>query len=198
MARDQRRQRKRRAIDIGGGAIYAEDCRAMVKKRIIDEITAAEQAIKDKKTREVAKIMNRWRRLHPTIRNYGKKYTKRANAGLQLLPSMSKYPLSINNPRLVRSLQAASAAMVKPIAARRWREVDLDCCQAAQVCLTARLVVDPYTKMVTEKQYLASQNSNPSNNYDDFEPIRVENSQEYDLDSLDSVLGDGDDEGSEA
>jgi hypothetical protein len=40
---DERRKRKRRKLDIGGGRIYAEDCRSMAEKREEDEITAAER-----------------------------------------------------------------------------------------------------------------------------------------------------------
>ncbi|KAH8729114.1 hypothetical protein GQ44DRAFT_756983 [Phaeosphaeriaceae sp. PMI808] len=106
--------RKKRTVNTGGGAIYAEDCRAIVKKRAINKITAAEQAIKDKKQREVTKIMTKWRKLHPTIRNFG------------------------HNLRLIQSSQAALAAMARPTAARWGQDLGQDYLLSVQVSLSSQ------------------------------------------------------------
>jgi hypothetical protein len=67
-ARDERREHKRKKLDVGDGPIYAEDCRAMVKKRVEDEITATEQLLKHKQHREIKVKVNKLLKLHPTVR----------------------------------------------------------------------------------------------------------------------------------
>ncbi|KAF2179732.1 hypothetical protein K469DRAFT_594787, partial [Zopfia rhizophila CBS 207.26] len=49
--------------------------------RQINKIRALEKQLETKKLREHDIILNRWKRLHPIIRNHARMYLKRAESG---------------------------------------------------------------------------------------------------------------------
>lgn len=100
VARDERCRRKRRKLDIGGGPIYAGDCRRMVQKHVEDEITAVERQLQEKKRKEVTSRVRKLQKLYPTIRAASKRVTKRYRDGVQVMPSFSLHRAGANTTSL--------------------------------------------------------------------------------------------------
>lgn len=84
MAKTARQTRCRRALDAGGGTICSQDARAMVERRDIDEVAAAEALLARKKERKITQSLNKWKKLRANIRNYGKQYLKRSDSYCRL------------------------------------------------------------------------------------------------------------------
>ncbi|KAF2189402.1 hypothetical protein K469DRAFT_563272, partial [Zopfia rhizophila CBS 207.26] len=80
IAREKRRKRKRQVVS-KGEPIYVSQGREMVQQRWINKIRALEEQLEAKKLKEHNIILNRWKRLHPTIRNHARMYLKRVESG---------------------------------------------------------------------------------------------------------------------
>jgi hypothetical protein len=77
-ARAERRRRNRRTTTgVGGGPVRPEDVRAMKEKRRVDAIYGMQRELETQLSNERTKIFNKWKRMRPTLRNQGKKSTKR-------------------------------------------------------------------------------------------------------------------------
>ncbi|KAJ5022566.1 hypothetical protein J3E73DRAFT_260736 [Bipolaris maydis] len=82
LAKEERRRRKKRVVESKGGVIYAEDARQMVQQRQVNDLARLKVEIATKRLREAIVIFNKWRRIFLTIRNFGRKYTKRIAASI--------------------------------------------------------------------------------------------------------------------
>jgi hypothetical protein len=90
IAKDERRRRKRRAVNVQGGPVYSQDARRMVLQRQVDDLARSEAEIATKRLREATKIANKYKRLLPTIRKLGGKATKRAAADVLVQRDVSR------------------------------------------------------------------------------------------------------------
>jgi hypothetical protein len=94
IAKDERRRRKRRAIDARGeakgGPIYAETARNMVLQRRVDDIAHLDREVTAKQLRELTTIANKYKRILPTVRNHGRRYFKRAADGVLAQRSVAR------------------------------------------------------------------------------------------------------------
>ena len=155
LARAERRRRKRRVLDVGGGPIYAEDARHMVKQRKLDEIAEQERRLRLKKEREVTTLLNKWKKLRSNLRNWGKKSLKRQLEGVTLSRDMRRWVYSANDEGEELALQALREANLEYMgnrgAFRPYFSIQHDLTTAAEAGVLARGALDPYTKFVCGK-----------------------------------------------
>ncbi|PVH90398.1 hypothetical protein DM02DRAFT_578018, partial [Periconia macrospinosa] len=83
-ARAERRRRNRRVVDVGGGPVYAGDCRRMATERAVNEAAKQEAAVAARQRRALVKRFNTWKRILSNVRNWGKKSSKRHLEGTLL------------------------------------------------------------------------------------------------------------------
>jgi hypothetical protein len=168
VARDERRKRKRRKLDIGGGPIYAEDCRRMVQKRVEDEITAAERHLEDKKRKEITTRVNEWRRIYPQLRAAGKRVYKRLIDGVRVVRSdhLHWQHVATRSLAITTSRKRVEETLSSPYDRRKHDSIvsyhdDVD---AATMGYQVRRLVDPYVLLVACKDLeLAAQSQVPLN-----------------------------------
>jgi hypothetical protein len=155
VARDDRRKRKRRKLDIGGGPIYAEDCRRIAAKRVEDEITTMERHLEDKKRREINTRVNKWRRLYPQLRAAGKRACKRMRDGVQVWRSddlhrqrvaRSSLAITTSRKRVEETLNTPYNHRIASSIVTYHDDVD-----AATIGYQVRRLADPYDAFVTRR-----------------------------------------------
>jgi hypothetical protein len=155
LARAERRRRKRRALDTGGGPIYSEDARGMVKKRKEDEIAKQERLLRHRKEREVTILLNKWKKLRSNLRNWGKKSLKRQLEGVTVWRDVRRWVYSADDEGEELALQALREANLEYMsnrgAFRPCFGIQHDLTTAAEAGVLARGAFDPYTKVVCEK-----------------------------------------------
>ncbi|KAF2629487.1 hypothetical protein BU25DRAFT_457141 [Macroventuria anomochaeta] len=72
-ARAERRRRGRRAVQgVVGGPVRPEDVRAMKEQRKLDAIYSIQRELETRLSTERLRIINKWKKLRPTLRNQGK------------------------------------------------------------------------------------------------------------------------------
>ncbi|KAF1964073.1 hypothetical protein BU23DRAFT_605006 [Bimuria novae-zelandiae CBS 107.79] len=62
-ARAERRRRNQRIVDVGGGPVYAGDCRKMAAERVINEAAKQEAAVAARHQKALVKQFNTWKRI---------------------------------------------------------------------------------------------------------------------------------------
>jgi len=157
-AREQRRRRNRRVVDAGGGPIYAGDCRKMAAARVANEAAKQEAAVAARLQRLLTKRMNTWKKLRPTIRNFGKKSMKRHATGVTVMRDMSRWTYSTTDPERAQEFQQLYTNSIQYLECRgRFRAVSTiisSSLNAAEVSLMARDTLDPYNQLLHQKGLL--------------------------------------------
>jgi hypothetical protein len=168
-ARSERRRRKNRTVDVGGGAVYAEDCRKMAAQRVINEAAKQEAAVAARHLRALSKRINTWKRIRPNIRNWGKKASKRYAEGLTITQNNNKW--TYTGPTIKYEREAWEYRVEDPSRAEIFRRLYENSIQrlesrgkfradrsiadgpygAAELGLMARCSMDPYTILIHQK-----------------------------------------------
>lgn len=165
-AKSERRRRKRRAIVVQGGPVYSQDARRMVQQRQVDDQHRLETELNNKRLREVTRIANKYKRLLPTIRNYGGKYCKRAASGVVVARSVAHWQHAHDDRAYNHKAAIVWEFIQKPRDFKYYLDrVTTDPKPACEVAGEVRRVVDPYTRFVTER--LAERNASQRQDNDE-------------------------------
>jgi hypothetical protein len=97
-AKAERRKRNSRALDATGGSVYSQDARSIVERRQLKDAARLQQDLVARILRELT-IANKWKRLLPTIRNWGKQYVKRAASGVVVERDVSRWQYAAHDAR---------------------------------------------------------------------------------------------------
>lgn len=154
LAKGERRRRKRRALEAGGGPIYSQDARLLVQRRQVNDVARLQQELAARSLREVTTIGNKWKRIRPTIRNWGKRYLKRAASGVTIMRDVTCWQYAINdcdyNTKAQYKLQR-----VQEDRSVKYNESMLttDNTEAAEVAAAVRRQVCPYQLLCQLSQH---------------------------------------------
>ncbi|KAI1676177.1 DDE superfamily endonuclease [Pyrenophora tritici-repentis] len=151
IAKEERRRRKKRIVESKGGVIYAEDARHMVQQRQVNDLARLKVEIATKRLREATIIFNKWRRIFPTIRNFGRKYTKRIAAGITTQRDVTRWQ-HINADDSNYNIKALRKwELILQNSSSKYREgaITTDRTPAMWVAYNVRQLVDPYTKLTS-------------------------------------------------
>jgi hypothetical protein len=150
LAKDERRRRKKRALEVKGGPIYSQDARRMVRQREVNDVARLEAEIAVKRLREVTKIVNKWKRLLPTVRNWGNKYCKRRAEGVSFQRAVARWQYAADDDDY-NTTAAEKLLYIKQDRSFKYHEgrITTEQTPAIEVAFGMRRLVDPYTKAVT-------------------------------------------------
>jgi hypothetical protein len=166
IAKDERRRRKRRAInargEAKGGPLYAETARNMVLQRRVDDIARLDRELTAKQLRELTTITNKYKRILPTIRNHGRRYFKRAADGVLAQRSVARW-VHDSDDYNYNTTAASKWEYILKSRSFKYNEGRLptDTTPAVEVAYGVRRAVDPYTKLLAARR-LARDNNPPN------------------------------------
>lgn len=150
VAKDERRRRKRRAVDARGvakgGPIYAETACSIVLQRQVNDIARLVRELTAKQLRELTTVANKYKRIQPTIRNYSRIYCKRAANGVLAQRSIARWV----HDRDEHDYNTKAASKLEYTVKSRdfkYNEIVLsnDITPAVEVAHSVRRAIDPYT-----------------------------------------------------
>ncbi|KAF1978060.1 hypothetical protein BU23DRAFT_250511, partial [Bimuria novae-zelandiae CBS 107.79] len=101
-ARAERRRRNQRIVDVGGGPVYAGDCRKMAAERVINEAAKQEAAVAARHQKALVKQFNTWKRILSNVRNWGKRSSRRHREGL--LATRSRSHITVFDGPVIKTL----------------------------------------------------------------------------------------------
>ncbi|XP_014549944.1 hypothetical protein COCVIDRAFT_117391, partial [Bipolaris victoriae FI3] len=151
LAKEERRRRKKRVVESKGGVIYAEDARQMVQQRQVNDLARLEVEIATKRLREATIIFNKWRRIFPTIRNFGRKYTKRIAGGITTQRNVARWQHINADDNNYNTKALIKWDWILQDSSSKYREgtITIDRTPAMWVAYNIRQLIDPYTKLIS-------------------------------------------------
>jgi hypothetical protein len=188
IAKEERRSRKRRVLTVKGGPVYSQDARAMVLQRKVDDQHRMETELSNKSLREVTRIANKWKRLLPTIRNYGTKYFKRAAHGVVIQRAVHQWQHACDDEQYNTKKQHNNRRTSRTAESRfAENSTTTDPKHAAVVAYEVRRQVDPYTKFVAarllEHNTSQDQDNNKENSEDSLQYLHQARSTSFKIES---------------
>ena len=137
---------------MGGGPFYPEMLRAIKEKRKEDAIVSIQRELETRLSNERTKLINKWKRLRPTLRSYGKKLLNRYLNGAAEVLVMPSYGYDRRREQhwdYPRWKERLDEVMETPIADRRYQfELTTSRQPAAEVAARARAELDPYYLLI--------------------------------------------------
>ncbi|KAF1947503.1 hypothetical protein EJ02DRAFT_507934 [Clathrospora elynae] len=153
IAKNERRNRKRRALEVKGGPVYSQDARKMVQQRQINDVARLENELATKTLREATRTANKLKQLLPTIRNQGSKYCKRAAADILIQRNVAQW-IYAHNDHNYNTKIATKLEYIQHSSSFKYRKnsTTTDLTPACKVAGQVRCRVDPYTQKFGDPQ----------------------------------------------
>ncbi|KAF5844314.1 hypothetical protein GGP41_004500 [Bipolaris sorokiniana] len=162
LAKEERRRRKKRVVESKGGVIYAEDARQMVQQRQVNDLARLEVEIATKRLREATVIFNKWRRIFPTIRNFGPGITTQRDV------TRWQHINADDSNYNIKALRKWELILQNSSSKYREGAITTDRTPAMWVAYNVRQLVDPYTKLTSHHLTTALPSTTLSQNLERF------------------------------
>ena len=121
----------------------------MVQQREVDDLARLQSELTVKQLREATKIANKWKRLLPTVRNWARRYCKRAATGVLVERVVTKWVYADDDSDYNTKAMAKWEYIDRDYSFKYHEgRITTDLTPACEVAFGVRRLVDPYTKAV--------------------------------------------------